>query len=700
MMRMIVKSLLKVIFVLLIMALLSGGALQAQNLSNAELSADRLAQVNPLIDIVLPKVYPIIGMDVSPSLGDATLINRINMIVALGMMDAAAPYHESAVGMYTRIPRRPASEVKDHNINTAMLHAAYQALVGLLPQRASVWREMLSEYGLNPDDESSDQSTPVGIGNVAGVGALEGRLRDGMNQLGNYQDNTGYMPVNSAYVLRDPSRWQPGLRLQGTGVYMVQHFVTPQLANTEPVGAFDPRQFRVAPPIASDPEDWQAYKAQADTVLEVSANLNDEQKLKAEFFDNKILSLGLSYLHLAREQGWSPADTVRGYFLKTAAALDGSIVTWQEKARYDAVRPFSATRHIYGDELVNAWAGPGAGAREIPASQWRSYLPEADHPEYPSGSTCGCYAQAQALRRFSGTDELNWTVDYPAGSSRVERGFTPASDLSLSFSTWTDFARDCGQARVWAGVHFPAAVEASADVCGGFGDLAYEYYETLMDGTAPARPAAQALAADPWLMAMRSSEADPVVVPSSTTPTPETCRAVSDSIIITAVNSGIECQPLDTSGLGLLSGYLDAVRLAGELTVGAQICFHGAGALIFFDESGAVPTIRQLQTYGVSDMVCGWINRAGTVMLMASDLDKESVSRRSDNGVTTLSACQVTGWEHLSFRDAPGGQRVNVIAAGNQMTAIARTAGSFKVEYRGNTGWVSADFVRAEGACG
>ena len=87
-----------------------------------------------------------------------------------------------------------------------------------------------------------------------GRGALAGRLRDGMNQLGNYQDNTGYMPVNSAYVLRDPSRWQPGVRLQGTGVYIVQHFVTPQLANTEPVGAFDPRQFRAAPPIASDPE--------------------------------------------------------------------------------------------------------------------------------------------------------------------------------------------------------------------------------------------------------------------------------------------------------------------------------------------------------------------------------------------------------------------------------------------------------------
>jgi len=311
---------------LLTAALLTGGALQAQNLSSSELPAAQLEQVNPLIDIVLPRLYPIIVMDVSPSLGDATLINRINMVVSLGMMDAAAPYHETAVGMYTRIPRQPTNEATDRDINIAMLHAAYQTLLGLLPQRAPVWRDMLSDYGLNPDDESSDASTPVGIGNLAGRGALAGRLRDGMNQLGNYQDNTGYMPVNSAYILRDPSRWQPGVRLQGAGVYTVQQFVTPQLANTEPVGAFDPREFRAAPPLASDPEDWGPYKAQADAVLEVSANLSDEQKLNAELFHNKILSLGWSVEHLAQQNNWSPADTVRGYSLKTAAAMDGSLV--------------------------------------------------------------------------------------------------------------------------------------------------------------------------------------------------------------------------------------------------------------------------------------------------------------------------------------------------------------------------------------
>ena len=62
----------------------------------------------------------------------------------------------------------------------------------------------------------------------------------------------------------------------------------------------------------------------------------------------------------------------------------------------------------------------------------------------------------------------------------------------MVFPTWTDFERDCGQSRVWAGVHFQAAVDESLATCGVFGDLAYDYMESLIDGTAaergPSRP--------------------------------------------------------------------------------------------------------------------------------------------------------------------------------------------------------------------
>lgn len=675
-----------------------GKLVHAQTLPGVELAPALIETVNPLVDIVLPRLYPVIVADVSPSLGDATLINRINFVVSLGMMDAAAPYHPRAVGMYSRIPRRPEAEAIGRNINTAMLHAAYRTLLGLLPDREPVWREMLSDYGLNPDDASSDLTRPVGIGNIAGRSALEGRLYDGMNQTGDYQDTTGYAPVNSAYQLRDPARWQPGLRLQGIGIYTAQQFVTPQLANTEPVAVFDPRAFRVPPPTASDVDDWDAYKGQVDDVLAVSAALTDEQKMMAELFDNKIVSLGLSYLHLAQELDLSPADTVRGYFVKVAAALDSSIVIWQEKARFDAVRPFSAIRHVYGDAPVTTSGGLGEGAGEIPANQWLSYLPEADHPEYPSGSTCGCFAQAQALRRFTGADDLHWSVAYPAGSSRIEPGVTPARDMSLQFATLTDFAENCGAARVWGGVHFPAAVEASAALCSDFGDMAFEYYSTLMDGAAAERQPAQALQPDPWLAPAPTAQA--IVVPEPTTPTPEACEAVSDSALVTSMNSGIICQPLDTTGLGLLIGYLDAVEITGELDLGVQVCFRETGTLIFLEKSTETPRLIELMTYRVSGMTCGWIDRPGTIVLVASSFPLSTDDSVNGGLRFRLQDCSLITTARLNFRVTPGGdESIEIIPENTTLVTGARSGGWFNVDYQGSSGWISADYVETRGAC-
>ena len=341
-----------------------------------------------------------------------------------------------------------------------------------------------------------DPNTPVGIGNLAGMGAVAGRLHDGYNQVGGYADTTGYSPVNTPTALIDPSRWQPDIMRGGIGIHALQQFVTPQMANVEPFSDFDPREFRVPPPADSDPENWEAYQAQVDEVLDISANLSDEQKMLAEIFDNKVVSFGASFQVVSRSLGLSVAENVMVDFLVMLAIHDATIPTWQEKWRWDAVRPFSAIEHVYGDELVTAWGGPGKGTMEIRASQWQSYLQEADHPEYPSASSCVCTAQAQAMRRFTGTDELNWTIRFPAGSSRIEPGITPAEDLEVNIATWTAFAQTCGESRVWAGVHFYPSIEASAEICGAIGDSAFEYFAALMDGTAAERGPAQALEPD------------------------------------------------------------------------------------------------------------------------------------------------------------------------------------------------------------
>lgn len=453
---------------------------------------------NAAAEIVIPTLIPVLFDEVTPAGGDATLILRVTTLVANAWFDATAPYHPTAVGVYTRLGRQPAwASATNRAPNIALLYASYRVLNSLLPQQAPLWRNMLADVGIDPDDDGTDPATPVGIGNAAGLGVVRNRERDGMNQLGDadgrahnpvpYQDYTGYKPVNSAYRLLNPSRWQPDLQRRGMGLYTIQQFVTPQYALTEPYAYREPRRFRIPPPVNSNFRNYHAYKRQADEVLRASAALDDERKLKAEFFDNKIESLGFSVLFAARTRALSLLEFVQLDFLTNMAAHDAGIVIWQEKRRFDAVRPFSAIRHLYGEQPVTAWGGPGRGTTALPANEWRSYLEEADHPEYPSGSTCFCVAHAQAARRYLGTDALHWEVPRPAGSSRIEPGLTPGADTVLRFYTWTEFAAHCGQSRVWAGVHFQSAVDESARLCPVFGDMAYDYLAELVAGTAPER---------------------------------------------------------------------------------------------------------------------------------------------------------------------------------------------------------------------
>jgi hypothetical protein len=352
---------------------------------------------------------------------------------------------------------------------------------------------MLISVGLDPDDDQMNLTNAVGIGNSAGKMLAAARERDGMNQLGDeggrafnrqpYADYTDYKPVNSSDRLLFPSRWQPNIFTSGNGIFQAQQFVTPQMRLTLPYSYDDPNAFRAPFPHNSQIYNFYAYKRQAEEVLEASANLTDEQKMTSELFNNKITSLGFSALFASQRDNLTLEQFVIYDFLTNIASFDTAIAIWNEKTRYDAVRPFSAIRFLYGNRTVNAWGGIGRGTVNIPANEWTSYLNVADHPEYPSGSAAFCGAHAEASRRFLGSDSLGWTVPAPQGSSQIEPGITPAADTNLHFATWTQFETDCGQSRVWAGVHFPASVPAGCDIGRRIGVKAFQFVQAQLAGT-------------------------------------------------------------------------------------------------------------------------------------------------------------------------------------------------------------------------
>ncbi len=447
-------------------------------------------------EVVIPAVVPILFQVIKP--GDAPLILRTTTLLNNVWFDAIAPYGETSVGICSTIPRRPAAERNDTNRNIAIFYASLRMLDSLFPTYTSEWEAMMQGVGLDPFDTSVDLTTPVGIGNFAGQSVVNVREHDGMNQLGDevnpslrertdigrpYWDYTGYRPKNTPYELRWPGRWQPAITDNGYGLFEVQQFITPQYANVLPFSYSNANPYRAPRPSASDPRNMVAYKQQADAVLLASANMTDRQKMVAELFDDKIRSLGFSALFITTTQGMSLEQFVHYDFLTNLAAFDTGIAIWKEKRRYDAVRPFSAIRHLYGNSTVTAWGGPGKGTVNLPASQWRSYLPVADHPEYPSASAAFCAAHAQSSRLYLGSDNLGWALQVSQGSSVIEPGHTPQAPLTIGWSTWTEFEAECGMSRFWAGVHFEAAVPAGQAIGKDIATEAFHYLMGYIDGT-------------------------------------------------------------------------------------------------------------------------------------------------------------------------------------------------------------------------
>jgi hypothetical protein len=401
--------------------------------------------------------------------------------------DAWAAYDEHAVG--TRLGnqlRRPAPEHTVANIRQAISFAAYRALVDLLPAgTVSVFDPLMSELGYDPRDRSLDASTPVGIGNTAAAAVLEFRHEDGANQLGDapggtagapYSDYTGYVPVNDPMDLRaafdpatvhDPNAWQPLRYANGAGALVTPTYIGPQWGHV--IGfALAPASDLIA---AAGPARYRSaeYSAQALELLSLSAGLNDEDKMIAEYW-----ALGP---HTVQPPGhWTAIaefvarrdrhrDTASGierdvklFFAIANAMLDASCSAWANKRAFDSVRPITAIRYLFRGQPVRAWAGPGLGTRTIDGASWLPYqqptFPTPPFPEYLSGHSTFSAAGAAIHKYFTGSDSYGDSVTLPAGSSLVEPGLVPADDLTLSWATFSSAADQAGLSRRYGGIHF------------------------------------------------------------------------------------------------------------------------------------------------------------------------------------------------------------------------------------------------------
>jgi len=161
---------------------------------------------------------------------------------------------------------------------------------------------------------------------------------------------------------------------------------------------------------------------------------------------------GLFAQFVSERDHHSVDQDVKLFFAMSNAVLDASIASWQAKRHYDYVRPVTAIHYLFEGKTVHSWQG------DIDGADWKPYQAASvvtpPFPEYYSGHSIFSAAAAETLKLFTGSDYFGNSVTIPAGSSRVEPGTVPATDITLYWATFTDAADEAGISRRFGGIHF------------------------------------------------------------------------------------------------------------------------------------------------------------------------------------------------------------------------------------------------------
>jgi hypothetical protein len=397
------------------------------------------------------------------------MVARALAIIHTAMYDAWAPFDFIALaslpGATKRFKRSTSGAETLRRKEVAISYAAYRTLLDLYPAQKAKFDAQMQLRGLDINDIAQNADTPSGVGNAAAAVLIASRRGDGSNQLGDlspgaYADYTGYVPLNTPTAIVNPNRWQPLTFSTGaTPKFLVPHW---GLVRPFAIGSGDAMR-----PILTLPQFGSAeYADQAQEVVQLTANLTDEQKVIAEYWANGPKTEtppGHWFLFaqdVSQRYRFSLDADVRMYMALGNAMLDASIGCWDCKRSFDYVRPITAIRALYANQTIPGFRGPGLGTSGIgpmPGAQWSPYQPASfvtpPFAEFTSGHSTFSSAGAGILSLFIGSDRFANSDSIAAGALTSEPGL-PAQTVTLNWPTFSAAAREAGRSRMLGGIHF------------------------------------------------------------------------------------------------------------------------------------------------------------------------------------------------------------------------------------------------------
>jgi hypothetical protein len=140
-------------------------------------------------------------------------------------------------------------------------------------------------------------------------------------------------------------------------------------------------------------------------------------------------------LNTRRLDAWNGARLLA---IMNLAQADGVIASFDTKYTFNFWRPITAIRAGNTDGNDGTIADPG----------WENFLNTPAIPDYTSTHAVLGAAAAEVFRRFFEDDDVPFTTTSGA----------PFAGITRSFSSFSEAARENGESRIYAGIHFRSAV--------------------------------------------------------------------------------------------------------------------------------------------------------------------------------------------------------------------------------------------------
>ena len=325
-----------------------------------------------------------------------------------------------------------ASDSKD----AAAATAAYKTLVWIVPGQQAALQAMY-DATLAGIPDGTAKTRGIAVGDAAAAAMIAARTADGRFGLFRFLAGSGpgvWKPVLPAFG-SDPNAWVKDVK-----PFLIEH--ASQFRSKGPYKLTSPRYAR----------EFNEVKSVGS--LNSTTRTADQTHAALYWAENPPRTWNRIINMLSTSEGLSLVENARLFAETYLAVADTFIAVWDEKAHHSFWRPITAIREADTD----------GNERTDPDPNWLPLVANPPYPEHPSGHLGLSGVICLTLERFLGTDDVSWTDTTPVGLR------------TRSYTSLDDALAEIVDVRVWSGIHFRNADEASVGIARDIVKYAGKHY--------------------------------------------------------------------------------------------------------------------------------------------------------------------------------------------------------------------------------